>query len=70
MAKTIKGNHDGEGGRNDSYTIPGRGIVERQEVVKEIEKGKHSDFSIYKRDQEKFVRAKPDSSQANNVNRD
>lgn len=59
-----------KGGRNDSYTIPGRGIVEREELVKEVEKGKHPDFSIYERDQEKFVRAKPDSSQTNNVNRD
>jgi hypothetical protein len=70
MAKNIKGNRDGEGGRNDSYTIPGRGIVEREELVKEVEKGKHPDFSIYELDQEKFVRAKPDSSQTNNVNRD
>lgn len=70
MAKKIKGNQDGEGGRNDSYTIPGRGIVQREELVKEVEEGKHPDFSIYKLDQEKFVRANPDSSQANNVNRD
>ena len=70
MAKTIKGNEDREGGGNDSYTIPGRGIVKREQLVKEVEEGKHSDFAIYELNGEKFVRGKPDSSQTNNVNKD
>ena len=70
MAKTIKGNKDREGGGNDSYTIPGRGVVKREQLVKEFEKGKHPDFSTLELNGEKFVRGKPDSSQTNNVNKD
>lgn len=68
MAKNIKGNKDGENGRNETYTIPGRGTVARKVLVKEIEQAKHSDFSVYERDGEKFVRANPDDSSKNNVN--
>ena len=69
MAKNITGNNDGEGGRNESYTIPGRGVVPRKTLVKEVEKGKHPDFSIYEKDGEKFVRSNPDSTEKNNVNK-
>lgn len=69
MAKNIKGNHDGEGGRNDSYTIPGRGVVSRNDLVREIEIGRHPNFSIYEKDGEKFVRSNPDSKESNNVNK-
>ena len=68
MAKTIKGNRDGEGGGNDSYTIPGRGVVPRSTLVREVENGEHPDFSIYTLDGVKFVRANPDSEKKNNVN--
>ena len=70
MARTIKGNRDGEGGCNDSYTIPGRGVVTRSTLVREVEKGKHPNFSIYNRDGVKYVRGNPDSKEKNNVNDD
>lgn len=67
MANNIKGNEDGEGGRNESYTIPGRGRVTRKKLVQEVEQGKHPNFSTYEREGEKYVRAKPDSRTENNV---
>ena len=69
MAKNITGNNDGEGGRNESYTIRGRGVVTRKTLVQEIEGGKHSDFSVYESGGEKFVRSNPDSTETNNVNK-
>ena len=68
MANKIKGNHDGENGRNESYFIPGRGNVPRKTLVKEVEQRKHQDFSVYELNNEKFVRSNPDSSNGNNVN--
>jgi len=68
VAKNIKGNRDGENGRNESYTIPGRGKVTRKKLVKEVEAGKHPCFSTYERDGESFVRANPDNLEKNNVN--
>ena len=68
MAKIIKGNQDGANGENDSYTIPGRGVVPSERLVREVERGKHPDFSIYSRNNEKYVRANPDSKKRNNVN--
>ena len=70
MAKKIKGNRDGEGSRNESYTIPGRGTVPRKQLIKEIEQGKHPDFSTYETEGEKYVRSNPDSTDKNNVNKD
>ena len=70
MAKNIRGNNDGENGRNDSYTIQGRGVVTRQKLVNEVEAGKHPDHSVYQRDGEKFVRSNPDSTESNNVNKE
>lgn len=68
MANIIKGNGDGEGGGNDSYTIPGRGVVQRKTLVREVEQGKHPNFSTYTRDGETYVRANPDPKESNNVN--
>ncbi len=68
MAKIIRGNQDGPDGENDSYTIPGRGIVPRKQLVREVEQGNHPDFSIYRRNDEKYVRANPDGQKKNNVN--
>jgi len=68
MANIIKGNHDGENGRNESYTIPGRGTVPRPNLVREVESGQHLDFSTYRIHGQKYVRANPDSSKDNNVN--
>ncbi len=70
MAKTIKGNHDGENGENKSYTIPGRGSkIPREKIVKEIEKeNKHPNHSTYKINGVKYVRGKADKKKNNNVN--
>lgn len=69
MAKKIRGNHDGENGQNENYTIQGRGEVSRKTLVREVENGKHSDHSIYERNGEKYVRANPDDSSENNINK-
>lgn len=69
MANNITGNHDGENGRNESYYIPGRGNVPRKTLVKEVEAGKHQNFSTYEHEGEKFVRSNPDNSEKNNVNK-
>ncbi len=68
MANNINGNQDGENGRNETYTIPGRGTVPREQLVNEIESGKHPNFSTYEREGETYVRANPDSTTDNNVN--
>lgn len=68
MAKIIIGNHDGENGHNDSYFIPGRGNIPRKKLVKEVKENKHPDFGIYEYEGEEYIRAKPDNSEANNVN--
>lgn len=71
MANNIIGNGDGENGENDSYRIPGRSSdIPREELVREVEEGRHPNFSIYTRNGEKYVRANPDSEKENNVNRD
>jgi hypothetical protein len=70
MANIIKGNRDGEGGRNESYTIPGRGTVARKGLVREVEQGKHPNFSTYTREGKTYVRGNPDSTETNNVNED
>lgn len=69
MATKIRGNHDGENGENDNYTIQGRGEVSRGNLVKEVGNGKHPNHSIYERDGEKYVRANPDGSPKNNINK-
>lgn len=69
MANKITGNHDGKNGKNNSYSIPGRGNVPRKTLVKEVEAGRHQKFSIYNHGREKFVRSNPDNSAKNNVNK-
>lgn len=70
MATNIHGNHDGESGSNDSYTIPGRGVVKRNQLVKEVEKGKHPNHHTIEIDGEKYVRSNPDRTKNNNVDKD
>jgi len=67
MAKNIKGNQDGPNGRNESYTIPGRGVVSRANLVREVDQGKHPDFHTITVDGRDYVRGNPDGSQGNNV---
>lgn len=64
---SIKGNGDGENGENESYTIRGRGDVSRQQLVKEIKSGQHTDYHIYERDGEEYVRSNPNKKSGDNV---
>ncbi|BDQ34497.1 hypothetical protein [Pseudodesulfovibrio portus] len=69
MANHIKGNRDGENGRNESYRIPGRSSsIDRDTLVREVEAGKHPDFGTYTRNGETYVRANPDYTESNSVN--
>ncbi|WP_102402232.1 DUF3892 domain-containing protein [Vibrio cyclitrophicus] len=69
MAKNIRGNQDGKNGENQSYTVPGRGEVSRPKMVREVKQGKHENHSIYTREGVEYVRAKPDLSKGNNVDK-
>lgn len=69
MARNIRGNRDGENGENLTYTIHGRGVVERELLVEEVENGKHPNHSVYEINGTKFVRANPNSSEEDNINR-
>lgn len=46
MAKNLRGNQDDENGANNSYTIQGRGVVKRNQLVKEVEKGKPPEHQV------------------------
>lgn len=71
MANNISGNNDRPGGGNDTYSIPGRGSqIPRKQVVREVKQGKHPNFSTVKHKGNEFVRAKPDNSTSNNVNKE
>lgn len=70
MARIIHGNKDGDNGENQSYTIPGRGVVSRPKAVKEVEQGKHDGFHVIKVDDVKYVRANPNSKKKDNVDPD
>jgi len=69
MAINIRGNKDGENKHNDTYTIPGRGVVSRTQLVREIKVGKHSNHTITKINGREYVKAKPDNKTQNNVNK-
>lgn len=70
MAKkgSIRGNQDGAGGRNDTYSIWGRGNVSRVQLVREVKSGKHPDFTTATTGNWEHVRSKPDRSVDNNIN--
>ena len=71
MANNIVGNNDRPGGGNDSYNIPGRGTnIPREQLVEEVQQGRHPNFSTVNVNGEDFIRAKPDGQTNNNVNRD
>lgn len=69
LVTKIKGNRDGPGGRNETYTIGSRKEVTRQQAVKEVEAGKHPDAHTVKVNGQKYVRDNPDGSKKDNVNR-
>lgn len=64
----IKGNRDGENGRNETYDVGKRKDVPRKKLVKEVEEGLHPGYHIYERDNEKYIRDNPDNSTKDNVN--
>ncbi len=70
MAKNIRGNQDGPNGENNSYTINGRGKVDREKLAKEVDAGKHPNHHTVKRNGKTFVRSNPDSTESNNVNKE
>lgn len=70
MAKNIKGNGGGPNGGNELYTIPGRSVVRRVPLVREVEQGKHENFGIVTVGGKKYVRGLPDKNKGNNVNDD
>lgn len=65
----IVGNNDGPGGRNETYIIGSRKNVKRVEAVKEVKHGKHSGAHVVKVNGREYVRDNPDTSKADNVNR-
>ncbi len=65
----IKGKQDGENGRNEHYDVGNRKNVDRETLVKEVERGKHSGYHIYERGGEKYIRDNPDNSTKDNVNK-
>lgn len=69
MAKNIRGNNDGSNGENDSYTIAGRGVVNRGTLVQETRNGQHPSHHVVHINGEDYVRANPDSQNSNNVNK-
>jgi len=69
MAVNIRGNRDGENGHNDSYAIPGRGVVPRDKLVREVKLDKHPNHTTTKIGDVEYVKAKPDNQMKNNVNK-
>ena len=65
----IVGNNDGPSGRNETYKIGNRPTVKRTDAVKEVKQGKHPGAHIVKVNRREYVRDNPDSSKADNVNR-
>ena len=70
MATNIRGNADSKNGSNNSYTILGRGVVTRAQLVKETTNGQHPNHHVVKNISGKeSVRANPDRSKNNNVDK-
>jgi hypothetical protein len=67
---SITGNGDGKDGGNDSYTVKGRGVVDRKALAKEVDQGKHDGYHTVEIDGEKWVRSNPDNTTSDNINRD
>tara|TARA_R110002153_G_scaffold27158_3_gene84470 strand:+ start:4099 stop:4344 length:246 start_codon:yes stop_codon:yes gene_type:complete len=69
MANHINGNADGSNGQNESYTIPGRGVVKRSQLVNEVKKNKHPNFHVIDVNGEEYVRANPNKKKIDNVDK-
>jgi hypothetical protein len=67
MAK-IKGNRDGDGGRNESYKIGSRPNVPRRQAVREVKNGLHPGYHTLRINGREYVRDNPDNSKKDNVN--
>ena len=65
----IKGNNDGPGGRNETYTIGKDKNVSRAQAVRDVKSGKYSGAHVIKVNDIENVRDNPDQSESDNVNR-
>ena len=71
MANKITGNQDGSKGGNDTYNIQGRGTnIPRKKIVSETKKGLHPNHIVTKINGEEYIKAKPNSAEQDNVNKD
>lgn len=70
MAKNISGNQDGVKGGNETYNIQGReSNIPRTKLVKEVKAGKHPNHTTIKRNAKEYIKAKPNSTINDNVNK-
>jgi len=70
MAINIRGNADSKNGSNNSYTIRGRGIVTRAQLVKETINGQHPNHHVViNKSGKKAIRANPDKTKNNNIDK-
>lgn len=69
MAKNIKGNRDGLNNRNETYTIQGRGVISKNQVVKETNQGKHPNHFVTKINGNEYIKSKPNKNIDDNVNK-
>jgi len=67
MAKDIRGINNGGG--NNAYKIPRRGIVPRNILVKEVNAGNHPNHHVMTVKGKDYVRSNPNSTKKDNVNR-
>ena len=71
MAKNITGNQDGPRGENETYRIPGRATdIPREQLVREVQEGLHPNHSTYTLNGVPYVRANPDTTTSDNVNKE
>lgn len=71
MAKKIMGNQDGSKGGNDTYNIQGRGVnIPRTIIVSETKKGLHPNHTVTKINGKEYIKAKPNNTEQDNVNKD
>ncbi|MBN3563183.1 DUF3892 domain-containing protein [Aliamphritea spongicola] len=66
-ASSISGNADGVNGENQSYTVQGRGVVSRSQLVREVNNGSHQGVHTVDVNGVEYVRANPNRCQSDNI---
>lgn len=66
-ASSISGNGDGSNGENQSYTVQGRGVVDRQQLANEVNGGLHQGVHTVEVNGTEYVRANPNNSECDNI---